>query len=215
MSQLEKSGLDRQEWHIVLASMSPRREELLKFLKLPFEIMPSHVDETMDPEAPPGEMVVELARQKAQEIFNRLRETQLDHRRLLVIGADTTVYLDGLFYNKPESKEHAFEMLSELSGRCHEVYTGVAIARADGKEGVSHFTDFVTSRVYFRIIEPAEIRAYIETVEPMDKAGAYALQGTGSMFVEKIDGCFTNVIGLPIPKVVTLLRQAGMHILGI
>jgi len=193
---------------IILASQSPRRKELLSFLGLIFEVVPSTVEEIVDPGLKPHEVVADLAAQKAHDVLKTVNTDDT-----IVLGADTIVVLDDEVIGKPRSKSEAHEMLLKLSARKHIVYTGVKILGAgNAKHIVLGATE--TSYVSFRKLEPQEITAYIETGEPMDKAGAYALQGTGSAFVEKIEGCFTNVIGLPIPKTVSLLRQAGVTILG-
>jgi septum formation protein len=130
---------------------------------------------------------------------------------VLVLGADTVVVIDGRVIGKPGSRKQAIEMLSRLSGRCHEVFTGVALVESSGSVPS---TGYEVSRVYMRPIHAREMEAYVDTGEPMDKAGAYALQGIASAFVERIEGCFTNIIGLPVPLVVRLLRGAGVPVLG-
>jgi len=194
---------------LVLASSSPRRRQLLGYLGLEFEVMPSDFEEVVDESLTPAEVVVDLAIAKAQEIAARIVAST--RGASVVLGADTVVVLDGRVIGKPASRQQAAEMLTQLSGRCHEVYTGVALVELPGGRVTSAHQ---VSKVYMRTIAPGEIRAYVETGEPMDKAGAYALQGIGSVFVEKIEGCFTNIIGLPIPLVVQLLRGCGFEILG-
>ncbi len=197
---------------LVLASQSPRRLELLQSLGLKFDCIPSHVDEKT-PLADPGEIVLALSRAKAEEVALALKESGKESAGdLVVLGADTIVVLGADILNKPASREDAYSMLSRLSGKCHQVYTGVTLVKLSD---FSHLEGFEVSRVVFRSLDPREIEAYIDTGEPMDKAGAYALQGTASCFVEAIEGCYTNIIGLPVPLTTALLRQAGISVLGL
>jgi len=186
---------------------------LIKHLRLPFEIVPSQIEEIIDSKLKPADLVLTLAEQKATDVFTRLQK-QHEDETLVVLGADTIVVLDGKFLGKPVDENDAIAMLKQLSGRCHEVFTGVVILVGTKGEKPRRFSKAEDSRVFFRTLSEDEIIAYVATKEPMDKAGAYALQGTGSAFVEKIEGCFTNIIGLPIPQVVSLLRQAGIVVLG-
>jgi septum formation protein len=196
---------------IVLASGSPRRIELLKNLGLSFEVIPSNVDETIPPGISPEELVEMLAIQKAEDVL-----TSLDpHEDLVIIGADTMVVLDGELIGKPMDVEDAKAMLGRLSERTHVVFTGVAVLEKRRNAELKRFQHVEKSFVTFRKLEEPEIEAYLATKEPMDKAGAYALQGVGAALVEKIEGCYTNIIGLPIPKTVSILRQAGVNILGL
>lgn len=157
-----------------------------------------------------------LATEKARDIFGKLAvDVPPGADNVLVLGADTLVFIDGQMLGKPTDEEEAFKMLKGLSGKWHEVYTGVCVlVQRHTNPTVEAFSALEVSRVLFKPLHHDEIRSYIKTKEPMDKAGAYALQGTGSAFVERIEGCFTNIIGLPIPKVVSLLRQAGVEVLG-
>jgi septum formation protein len=205
---------------VVLASSSPRRIELLKNLGFEFEVIPSDCEEVMEPGKTAAAMVIQLAKMKADAVYERV--TQNDewkggdpNKRLLVLGADTTVVLDNKLLNKPESVEEAHGMLRDLSGRCHDVFTGVVILYKDATSQTPiEISSFEMSHVYFRNLTAEEIVAYVKTGEPMDKAGSYALQGIGSAFVQAIEGCFTNVIGLPVPLVVSMLRRAGITVLG-
>lgn len=167
----------------------------------------------MDPNLAPQDLVVNLAKQKAEDVFNEIQMTPGE--RTLVLGADTIVVLDGKFLGKPVDEEQAIDMLSKLSGRAHEVYTGVWLCVRNEDGSVDSSSSCERSSVYFRELEPAEIQAYVKTGEPMDKAGAYALQGIGAALVEKIEGSHTNIVGLPIPNVVSLLRRNGYPILGL
>ncbi len=205
---------------VILASSSPRRVELLTNLGFEFEVMPSDVEEIVEPGKTAAGMVIELAKKKADSIFQRVIANDdwrpgTDRDRLLVLGADTTVVLDNKLLGKPTDDNDARNMLRDLSGRCHDVFTGVVlISKEANKEKRSEISSFEMSHVFFRTMTDAEINAYIQTGEHRDKAGSYALQGIGSAFVQGIEGCFTNVIGLPIPLVVTMLRRAGITILG-
>lgn len=195
---------------LILASSSPRRLDLLRNLGVAFAVLPSNLEEIVDETLSPAELVVDLAVAKAQEVAERIRAFVCGDT--VVLGADTLVVVDGTVIGKPASREEAVEMLSRLSGRCHEVYTGVALIRLPGGQVSSAYE---VSKVFMRKIDEAEIAAYVQSDEPMDKAGSYALQGAASAFVQRIDGCFTNIIGLPIPLVVRLLRDCGIAILGL
>ena len=199
---------------IVLASGSPRRLELMRNLGLEFEVITSNVDETIPPGTTPERLVQSLATEKAMNVLATLSQAQSDED-LVVIGADTMVVLDHVLIGKPEDEADARAMLRKLSQRTHIVFTGVTILEKRKDSELKTFEHVEKSLVSFRKLEETEIAAYVATREPMDKAGAYALQGVGAAFVEKVDGCYTNIIGLPIPKVVTLLRLAGVNILGL
>lgn len=175
---------------IILASQSPRRQELLKLITSDFEIKVSNVDETLPDKITPKEAVMYLSKIKAEPFADS------DD---IVIGADTVVALDGKILGKPKSEENAKEMLRFLSGRTHSVFTGVTLA-SDKKTK----TFAVETKVKFFELTNEEIDAYIKTKEPFDKAGAYGIQGYGSLLVEKIDGDYFNVVGLPVS---TLARE--------
>lgn len=214
-SLLQEKGLK-----VVLASSSPRRIELLTNLGFTFDVIPSDVDETVEPGKTAAGMVIQLAKLKADTVYERVTQNDDwkngdENCRLLVLGADTTVVLDNKLLGKPENVEEARSMLRELSGRCHDVFTGVVILYRDaGSTTPIEISSFEMSHVFFRNLTEEEIIAYVKTGEPMDKAGSYALQGIGSAFVQAIEGCFTNVIGLPVPLVVSMLRRAGITVLG-
>lgn len=205
---------------VILASSSPRRVELLTKLGFEFDVMPSDVDEVVEPGKTAAGTVIELAKKKAEAVFNKVTANDdwrpgTDKDRLLVLGADTTVVLDNKLMGKPTDDDDARQMLRDLSGRCHDVFTGVVLLSKEvSKEKRSEVSSFEMSHVFFRTVTDPEIDAYLLTCEHKDKAGAYALQGIGSAFVQGIEGCFTNVIGLPVPLVVTMLRRAGITILG-
>ena len=195
---------------MILASGSPRRLELLRNLGLSFEVVVSRVDETVPAGIAPDKLVKSLALAKAEAVLTTLSGNQ----ELVLIGADTMVVLDGELIGKPSDGEDARRMLIKLSNRTHEVLTGVAVLRQTKEGDVDTLVCLEKSLVTFRSLSEAEIAAYVTTGEPLDKAGSYALQGIGAAFVAKIDGCYTNIIGLPIPKLVGVLRSSGLAILG-
>ena len=183
---------------IVLASSSPRRAEILTTLGIPFIVDVSSVDETPREGETAQDTAARLAEEKALEV-------SLRHREHWALGADTLVILDGAALGKPRDDEDARRMLRLLSGREHRVVTGVALAR----EGRSPQKIIEKSHVRMAPLTPDEIRWYVATGEPMDKAGAYAVQGLGSRFIEGIRGSYTNVMGLPARGVYRLMREAG------
>ncbi|MCA9816086.1 MAG: Maf family protein [Cyanobacteriota/Melainabacteria group bacterium] len=197
---------------LILASASPRRVELLRLLKLTFDTRPSHVDESVAPGTSAEDAVLDIARRKSTACRKETKDEYLD-QSVIVLGADTTVALGEEMLGKPQTDEEAFEMLSKLSGGEHLVLTGVSLIAANGEEE-REFHGIETSLVTFKALQEAEIWFYINSGEPMDKAGAYAIQGLGSAFVEKINGCYTNIVGLPLPMTVGLLRQAGMPVMN-
>lgn len=187
---------------IVLASASPRRRELLGVIGLPFEVIPSTVEESIDPGIPPASAAQLLALSKAREVASRLSDG-------LVIGADTIVVVDGKILGKPSSPDDAVKMLRMLSGREHSVISGVAIVDArTGREMASHEETLVT----FGALEERVIRAYVATGEPMDKAGAYGIQGKAGMLITGICGCYFNVVGLPLARLASMLAQFGVDV---
>ncbi len=188
---------------IILASNSPRREELLKQLGLSFTIVPSKIDEESYADLEPEVMVQELAGAKAQEVAELVEET-------VVIGADTIVLAEQHILGKPRDQEEAFQMLWQLQGKKHRVLTGLAVY--DTKSG-RLLVDYDQTEVYLRKMEKREITAYIGTGEPMDKAGAYAIQGLGGIFVEGLVGSYYTVVGLPIHKLVLMLKEFQIKVL--
>lgn len=183
---------------ICLASMSPRRRELLAQIGVPHTVAAAHVDESLPPDESPGDYVARLARLKATTVRDR-GET------LPVLAADTTVVLDGAVYGKPADRAAALAMLGSLSGRSHEVLTAVALAAA---RGIALRVN--SSSVRFRKISLPEMEAYWETGEPRDKAGGYAIQGYGAVFVAALSGSYSGVMGLPLLETAELLREAGI-----
>jgi len=185
--------------HLILASSSPRRQELLRSAGIEFEVQPSYILE----EILRGERPEEFARRAAREKATHVAASSPPGS--LVLGADTVVVIDGEALGKPADPEDAARMLRLLSGQTHQVHTGVCLVRApDRVEALKHETTFVT----FRELDEEEIRAYVESGEPMDKAGAYAVQGLASKFVTRISGCYSNVVGLPVALVYDTLKKA-------
>ncbi|SHH76650.1 septum formation protein [Sporobacter termitidis DSM 10068] len=188
---------------IVLASASPRRRALLEMLGVRgFKIIPAETGEEA-PDAGPADAVCHIALMKARKVSEECPAGAL------VIAADTLVYLDGEALGKPKSADEAGAMLRRLSGRDHTVYTGVALVK-DGRE----MTFAESTGVFFRPMSDEEIAAYVKTGEPMDKAGAYGAQGRGAVFIERIDGDFFNVMGLPLCRLVTMLRRFGVDLIN-
>ncbi|CAH0516903.1 unnamed protein product [Peronospora belbahrii] len=188
---------------VILASQSPRRFELLRDCGLCFEVIPSSFEENLPKEQfpTPDRYVLENAKQKALDVLNRVSHEKQAHSKLstIVIGCDTVVVLDGIILEKPEDEEDAFNMLTKLSGRVHDVFSGVALITAKRGMNNPHLFYEKTS-LLFGHLEPEDIRAYIATGEPMDKAGAYGLQGQARCFVKEIHGCSNNVIGFPVQR---------------
>lgn len=193
---------------LILASSSPRRQELIRSLGLPVRISPSDVDETIHGELPPADIVETLANRKASAVFDEL--VRRGERTGIVIGSDTIVVLDGQVLGKPANERDAARMLSALQGRDHEVYSGVTLIEAEsGNKAVSHRV----TRVWMKPMDDDTIRRYIATGEPMDKAGSYAIQGIGATIVDRIEGDYFNVVGLPLALVSDMLKQFGVRIL--
>ena len=183
---------------LILASESPRRRELLSGLGLAFETIVSGIEETPLDGETPAENAMRLAREKALAVSR-------DRPDAVVIGADTVVIIGKEVLGKPEDTVHARQMLEKLSGRRHEVITGFALA-----EGPTvRVNESVSSHALFMEIPPDELEWYIRTKEPYDKAGAYAVQGIGALFIREIEGSFTNVIGLPLAELVEALKRIG------
>lgn len=188
---------------IILASASPRRKNLLESLKLDFEIIPADIEENIDQDNFSPELIEELALEKARYIAQKI-----DYPAV-IIGADTVVVIDNHILGKPENNEEAFKMLKKLSGNTHKVISAIAVI--DNQLNIEK-TEHVISEVKFRQISDIEIDEYIKTGEPADKAGAYAIQGTGSKFISSINGCYENIVGLSTPKLAELLIPLGINI---
>lgn len=189
---------------IILASGSPRRQSLLKNLGLCFSTISTDIDESFLPDEPPRDAVRRIARLKAERAIPVLKED------CILITADTIVVLDGQVMGKPENGDDAFKMLMRLSGRCHEVITAICLRTVGGYE-----VEEETTRVYFRSLCKEEILAYIASGEPVDKAGAYGIQGRGGLLVEKIEGCYFNVVGLPISRLYLMFKKHGVDLLEV
>ena len=183
---------------MILASQSPRRRELLGQMGFSFTVRPAKGEELPHPELTPAQLVEELARQKALEVSAEAASDDV------VVAADTVVAIDGKVLGKPHDKVHAAQMLSALSGREHTVYTGVAV-----KRGETLLVEHEATQVRFRPLTEREIDLYIQTGEPMDKAGSYGIQGYGALLVEGIRGDYFNVVGLPICRLGRMLAQGG------
>ncbi len=192
---------------IILASHSPRRAHLLKQIGIPFMVMGSDVSEDVDVPTDPEAHVLTLSRRKAQWAADRIREG-------VVLGVDTIVVVDGCILGKPDDAEEAARMLRRLSGRWHRVFSGMTLIEVDrdvnnlrigNLREVRSTSDFSVTQVKMRTISEEEIAGYVATGEPLDKAGAYGIQGMGAVFVERIEGCFYNVVGLPISRLVQML----------
>lgn len=184
---------------IILASASPRRSELLNQIGCKFEVITSDVIENNNQGIPPEQLVILHARAKALAVGAKAQSEDV------IIGADTIVVLDGIVYGKPNDVKDAKKILGTLSGKEHQVITGIAVIRGD-----QVLVDYSTTLVKMAEMSGKEIDRYIASGEPMDKAGAYAIQGKGAIFVEGINGCYSNVVGLPLRKLAILLDKVGV-----
>lgn len=190
---------------IILASTSPRRRALLEQVGLrEFKLSAPQVDEEIDREMPPGAQVEALSLRKAKAV--RAKADPGD----IIVAADTVVSLDGEVLGKPRDETDAFRMLSALSGNRHQVYTGMTVLR-----GERAITEHEMTTVSFRKLDPEEIRNYIATGEPMDKAGAYGIQGVGALLVDRIEGDYYNVMGLPVCRLGRVLAGFGIDVLAL
>ncbi|MGI6588361.1 MAG: Maf family protein [Peptococcia bacterium] len=187
---------------LVLASGSPRRAELLKLLGVPYRVVVSEVKEGQ-PRSPWVQWVQEVACLKARAVAASTGG--------IVLAADTIVVKEGRVLGKPADEQEAEKMLTFLSGEVHEVLTGICVVNCLTKDV---WQDVEVTKVYFRPLTVQEIKAYLVSGESLDKAGAYGIQGLGSLLIEKIEGCYYNVVGLPLIKTMTLLRKCGVEILG-
>ena len=190
---------------IILASASPRRKELLGLMGLSFEVCPSTADEHI-PLCEPADYVSSLSLLKASEVA-------LKHPGALVIGADTVVVSEGEIFGKPKDQLDAVRMLRQLSGNIHSVYTGVSVVRGDENGILYEDTRVTSTQVWFRDLDDEEIERYVLGGEPMDKAGAYAIQGQASMMVDRIEGDYFNVVGLPVCLLGEMLKRAGVEVI--
>ncbi len=201
---------------IVLASASARRKTLLKQLGLKFIIIPSLVEERLNPRLKPRGQAEALSLQKAKAVDERCREKtclpagRKNHSFSVIIAADTIVAIDDEVLGKPKDEKEAMQMLRKLEGKQHNVITGFTLIDIDSKKII---TKSVETLVYFRKLSEREIREYVKREKVMDKAGAYAAQGIGAAFIEKIDGDYSNVVGLPLHALALELRRVGVQVL--
>ncbi len=186
---------------IILASGSPRRRELLNALGLSFTVCPAKGEEIVPEGAAPAEIVKALSRAKAEEVGKRFPDK-------LIIAADTIVCLDGRVLGKPKDEADACAMLSSLSGRAHEVYTGVTLILGD-----TVLSEAECTKVFFRPLSAEEIAAYVASGDPMDKAGAYGIQGKAALMVERLEGDYFNVMGLPLCRLGKMMKTIGVRLL--
>ena len=185
---------------LILASNSPRRKELMGLFHIPFQIRAADVDETMNPAAAVYDEVARVSREKALAAVRSPEE--------VVVAADTVVVCDGQVLGKPADEQDAQRMLTLLSGRDHQVMTGLTVLRGSRCVSCTEVTD-----IHFRSLTPAEIRAYIQTGEPMDKAGAYGIQGGAALFAEKMVGDYYNVVGLPVCRLGQILKTVAPELM--
>ena len=188
---------------IILASASPRRKELLGKIGLKFEVEPSHYEEDISSKLEPHELAKALSLEKAKVVAR-------NHQNTLVIAADTFIVFKGKILGKPQTETEAKKMLETINGKAHSVITGFTVIDTENNQALSKS---VETRVYIRRLTPDEIDAYVKSKEPLDKAGAYAIQGLGSVIVDKIEGDYFNVIGLPLSALVESLKEFGVHVL--
>ncbi len=186
---------------LILASQSPRRQELLRLFGLPFRVEVADIDETMDPKKSPFDEVARVSRCKALAI----RRDSDD----MVVAADTIVVCQGRVLGKPHSEQEAVEMLQLLSGRDHQVMTGVTVLRGQREQVFTEVTD-----LHFRNLSQQEILRYVRSGEPMDKAGAYGIQGGAALFCEKMSGDYYNVMGLPVCRLGQVLKELAPDMMG-
>ena len=187
--------------NLILASASPRRRELLELFRIPFTVRAADIDETMDPDAAPYDEVARVSRLKALACPHEAQD--------VVIAADTIVVCEGTVLGKPHSEEEAVKMLTLLSGRDHQVMTGMTVLRGETCRTVTEVTD-----IHFRPLSQKEIRAYVATGEPMDKAGAYGIQGGAALFCSHMVGDYYNVMGLPVCRLGQILRETVPELMG-
>jgi septum formation protein len=194
--------------NIILASQSPRRQDLLKQVDIDFKVICSNCDESYPPELTPSQVVMGLSGKKADSVFDKLISSDDFSDRLAVIAADTIVAFEDKILGKPKDEKDAYDMLKMLSGKTHSVYTGVTILYAtNGK--ISMDSILSKADVKFFNLTDDEINAYIATGEPMDKAGAYGIQEKGAVLVDSISGDYYTIVGLPIAKVYQSLKSNG------
>ena len=187
--------------NVILASQSPRRRELLGLLGIPFTVRVADIDETMEPGAEAYSEVARVSRMKAMAVPRESED--------LVIAADTIVVCDGRILGKPRDQEEARDMLRLLSGRDHQVMTGLTVLRGQQATVVTEVTD-----IHFRALSEGEIRAYVASGDPMDKAGAYGIQSGAALFCDRICGDYYNVVGLPVCRLTEIMKQMAPESMG-
>lgn len=207
------------EYRVVLASNSPRRRQLLDQIDIEYEVWGSNVDESIQSKVP-EEVCVELAKQKALDVASQIKEYNESHKELtspsniLVIGADTIVSVGGQILGKPEDEEDARRMLGILSDNEHIVYTGVSLVFMTTDNRVGEYSFFEATKVCFYPIDNEDMDKYILSGEPLDKAGAYGIQGKAAKFVKGISGDYYNVVGFPVARIINELKKLGVKIKG-
>ena len=185
--------------HIVLASSSPRRQQMLKLVDVPFEIVVSHYEENNAMKSWPSKIVMTHAKGKVEDVIPNVKNG-------VIVGADTLVYKDKVIYGKPVDMADAHKMLKELQGKSHYVYTALAIFDTGEKKWV---VDYLRTKVFMRPLTKKEISRYFELISPLDKAGSYAIQEAGSIIIDRIEGCYYNVLGFPMAKLDEMMREIG------
>jgi septum formation protein len=185
--------------HIILASSSPRRQQMLKLIDVPFEIVISNYEENNAMKSWPSKIVMTHAKGKVGDVIPRVKSG-------VIIGADTLVYKDKRIYGKPKDMTDAYRMMKELQGKSHYVYTALALFDTDKKKWV---IDYLRTKVSMRPLTKKEITRYFELINPLDKAGSYAIQEAGSIIIDKIEGCYYNVLGFPMAKLDEMMREIG------
>jgi septum formation protein len=192
---------DQKQTKLILASSSPRRKELLGKLGIPFEVVTAGVSEDVEGDIGPEEMVVMLAKRKAGAVAQSLTSG-------IVIGSDTTIAFEGKVLGKPKDKEDARAILKSLRGKRHQVYSGIALVNVENNRVEA---SAVVTSIRMRNYSDDEINDYVASGEPMDKAGAYAIQGEGGRLVEQMEGSFDNVVGLPVRELAEMLKRFGFE----
>ncbi|NDI34035.1 Maf family protein [Chengkuizengella sediminis] len=193
--------------HLILASSSPRRQELIRSLNLPYTICVSDVDETLTEILTPVEMVKVLSTKKATAVFEKIKSK---NKHGIIIGADTIVVKDGRIFGKPKDKNDAISMLLQLQGTTHEVYSGIACIDSDSGKILVESQKTI---VHMKSLKIEQIERYVNTGEPMDKAGAYAIQGLGATMVDSIEGSYFNVVGLSLSLLSEMLGEFGIEVI--
>jgi len=206
---LKKGTKGMGKYNIILASASPRRKEIMERMDIPYRVLVADVEETVG-ETEPEKMVQALASLKTEAVLSKYKRLDESRDAFLIIGADTMVFYDGHALGKPKDEADAYRMLGMLSGKSHDVITGVSIIIKDAKEERLSFA--VSTKVTMQSLTDEQIKDYIATGEPMDKAGAYAIQGRFGIYIKEIVGDYYNVVGFPIAKLYEVLLQKGIDL---